>query len=114
MNPSLVLAEKRLRAFLKFLLLVSLLILLLHVFPKWTPGFAEGFAYHGFALLANHSFPQGAVLTLLLAMVIGDIRRFSILLRLLIGFLVIGVIWSVVNWIRAGVPHQGDMPYWAK
>jgi choline dehydrogenase-like flavoprotein len=114
MNPSLVLAEKRLRAFLKFLLFVSLLILLFHVFPKWTPGFMEGFAYHGFALLANHSFLQGAVLTLLLAMVIGDIRRFSVLLRLLIGFLVIGVIWSVVNWIRANAPYEGDLPYWAK
>jgi len=114
MNPSLVLAEKRLRTFLKFLLLISLLILLFHVFPKWTPAFMEGFAFQGFALLANHSFPQGAVLSLLLAMVIGDIRRFSILLRLLIGFLVIGVIWSAINWIRAMDPHEGDMPYWAK
>ncbi|MDO6433665.1 GMC family oxidoreductase N-terminal domain-containing protein [Flavitalea sp. BT771] len=114
MNPSLVLAEKRLRTILKLLLLLSLLILFFHVFPKWTPGFLEGFAFHGFSLLANHSFPQGAVLTLLLAMVIGDIRRFSVLLRLLIGFLVIGVTWSIVNWIRAMDPHAGDMPYWAK
>ncbi|HVU57165.1 MAG TPA: GMC family oxidoreductase N-terminal domain-containing protein [Puia sp.] len=114
MNPSLVLAEKRLRTLLKFLLLVSLLILFFHVFPKWTPGFLEGFAFHGYTLLSNQSFPQGGMVVLLLLLVIGDIRRFSVLLRLLIGFLMIGVIWSVVNWIRGNDPADGGMPYWGR
>jgi choline dehydrogenase-like flavoprotein len=114
MNPSLVLAEKRLRTLLKLSLFVCILILFFHVFPKWTPGFLEGFAFHSYTILANQSFPQGALITLLLALVIGDIRRFSVLLRLLIGFLIIGVIWSVVNWIKGSYPDAGEMPYWVR
>jgi choline dehydrogenase-like flavoprotein len=114
MNPSLVLAEKRLRTFLKLLLLLSLLVLFFHVVPKWTPAFLEGFAFHGYTLLANHSFPQGGMIVLLLVLVIGDIRRFGVLLRLLIGFLMIGVISCVVNWIRYKIPNTGEMPYWGR
>jgi choline dehydrogenase-like flavoprotein len=114
MNPSLVLAEKRLRTILKLLLLICLLILFFHVFPNLTPGFLEGFAFHGFVLLANHSFPQGALILLLLSMAVGDIRRFSVLIRLLIGFAAIGVIWSVISWIRDVAPDEGEMPFWGR
>jgi len=114
MNPALVLAENRLRAFLKLLLLITLLILLFHIFPKWTPGFLEGSARQGYTLLANHSFPQGAMLFILLALVIGDIRRFSVLLRLLIGFLIVGVIWCVINQVQGKTPDAGEMPYWTR
>src|SRR5882757_1062253 len=111
MNPSLVPEEKRLRALLKFLLLISLLILFFHVFSKWTPVFLEGSAFDGYTLLANHSFPQGALIALLLLLVIGDIRRFGVLLRLLIGFLLIGIIWSVVNWMKGRAVDPWEMPY---
>lgn len=114
MNPSLALAEKRLRTILKLLLFICLLILLFNVFPGWTPEFLEGFRFHGFTLLANHSFPQGGLITLLLMMVVGDIRRFSVLIRLLIGFAAIGVIWSAINWIKDTAPAEGEMPYWGR
>src|SRR5215831_13773721 len=114
MNPSLVQAEKNLKAFLKFLLFVSLLILFFHVFWGLTPSFLEGFAFHGYTLLANRSFPQGAMIVLLLVLVIGDIRRFGVLLRLLIGFLIVGVIWSVVGWISNRVPAEPEMAYWGR
>jgi choline dehydrogenase-like flavoprotein len=90
------------------------LILLFHVFPQWTPGFLEGFAFHGYTIIANNSFPQGGLITLLLALAIADIRRFSILIRLLIGFLIIGVIWSLIGWIKGTEPDAGEMPFWVR
>jgi len=114
MNSSLVLAEKRLRTVLKLLLIGCFLVLFFHVFPKWTPGFLEGFVFHGYTIIANNSFPQGGLIALLLALVIADIRRFGVLLRLLIGFLIIGVIWSVAGWTRAWEPDPGQMPFWAR
>ena len=114
MNFSLVLAERRLRTVLKLLLIGCFLILFFHVFPKWTPGFLEGVAFHGYTIIANNSFPQGALIALLLGLVTADIRRFGILLRLLIGFLLIGVIWSVASWIRALEPDPGEMPFWVR
>src|SRR5436305_10701406 len=104
MNPSLVLAELRLRTVLKLLLIGCFLVLFFHVFPKWTPGFLEGFVFHGYTIIANNSFPQGGLIALLLALVTADIRRFAILLRLLIGFLIIGVIWSIAGWIKGTEP----------
>ncbi|HEY4334576.1 MAG TPA: hypothetical protein VGM89_01730, partial [Puia sp.] len=114
MNPSLVLAERRLRTVLKLLLIACFLILLFHVFPKWTPGFLEGFAFHGYTIISNNSFPQGGLIALLLGLVIADIRRFSILIRLLIGFLIIGVIWSLIGWIKDTEPDAGEMPFWVR
>jgi len=114
MNSSLVLAERRLRTVLKLLLIGCFLLLFFHVFPKWTPGFLEGFVFHGYTIIANNSFPQGGLIALLLALVTADIRRFGILLRLLIGFLIIGVIWSVAGWIKGTAPDPGQMPFWVR
>ncbi|HEY4110729.1 GMC family oxidoreductase N-terminal domain-containing protein [Puia sp.] len=114
MNPSLVREERRLRTVLKLLLFVCFLILLFHVFPKWTPGFLEGFAFHGYTIIANDSFPQGGLIALLLGLVIADIRRFGVLLRLLIGFLIIGTVWSAIGWIKDWVPDDGQMPFWVR
>ncbi len=114
MNPSLVPAERRLRTILKLLLIGCVLILFFHVFPQWTPGFLEGFVFHGYTLIANDSFPQGGLIALLLGLVTADIRRFGILLRLLIGFLIIGVIWSLTGWIKAWEPDPEQMPYWVR
>ncbi|MHA4812648.1 GMC family oxidoreductase N-terminal domain-containing protein [Flavitalea flava] len=114
MNPALTPAEIRLRIFLKTLLWASLLIVFFHAFPKLTPSFLESDIRHGYTIFANHSFLQGGLLLFILALSIGDVRRFSPLIRLLLWFLAIGIIWSVINWIRIKNQAPGDTPYWVR
>jgi choline dehydrogenase-like flavoprotein len=99
MNPTLAFAEIRLRSFLKLLLFVTVLVIFFHLFPKWVPSFLEGFARSGYAFLANNSMLQACLILLVLFLAIGDVRRFSPLIRLLQWFLLLAVVWSVIRWI---------------
>ncbi len=101
MNSELQLAEVRLKSFLKLLLIASAFILFFHIFPHLTPGFLKNFAANGYAVLTQGSFLQGVCITLFLALAIGDIRRFSPLIRLFAWILVIAVVLTIIHWIRA-------------
>jgi len=107
MNRELVLAEKRLKAFLKLLIFISVLTLGLHFFPGITPAFLRPASANSYALLAGGSVLQGALIVLLLALAIGDVRRFSPLVRLFKWVLGIAVIWSAVRWLRGSPPSVG-------
>jgi choline dehydrogenase-like flavoprotein len=111
MNPALAQAEIRLRLFLKLLLSLALLILFFHLFWKWTPGFLESFAANGYTLLTDHSFLQAGLIILLLILAIGDIRRFSPMIRMLLWFFGVCAVWSAIDWIRGKSLPAGEMAY---
>jgi choline dehydrogenase-like flavoprotein len=100
MNPSLSFAERRLRSFLKLLLFLILVSLFFHLVPKWLPSFLKGFAWNSYAIISNGSLLQVLLIILVLFLAIGDVRRFSALIRLFEWFLLFAVIWSAVSWLR--------------
>lgn len=100
MKPALQPAEIRLKLFLKILLFVLLAIHFFHVFRSLTPAFLESFALGSYAIVSNNSFVQGVLIIFIIALSIGDIRRFSPVLRLLKWVLLIALIWYIKNWIR--------------
>ncbi|HEY4327475.1 MAG TPA: GMC family oxidoreductase N-terminal domain-containing protein [Mucilaginibacter sp.] len=110
MNRELVPAEKSLKFFLKSLLILSLLTVFFHFYPNLTPGFLKSGAVNAYAVLSSNSALQVFLITLLLALAIGDVRRFSPLIRLFKWVLGLAIIWTVVRWLRseeatAGTSH---------
>src|SRR5436189_293040 len=92
--------EVNLKVFLKLLLLISLLTLFFHFFPHLTPSFLRPVATNSYAILTNNSSLQGILIALLLALAIGDVRRFSPLIRLFKWMLFISIVWTAIRWIR--------------
>jgi len=107
MNRELVLPEKRLKSFLKLLIIIAVLTLGLHFFPGITPAFLQTAEVNSYALLAGSSALQGVLIILLLALAIGDVRRFSPLIRLFKWMLGIAVIWTTVQWLKGNAPATG-------
>jgi len=71
MESFLVLAERRLRTVLKLLLIGCFPGPVLHIFPKWTPGFLEGLRLPWLYDHREQTFPQRGLIALLLALVTG-------------------------------------------
>jgi len=104
MNPTLTFAELRLKVFLKFVFLLSFLATFFHLFPKSAPACLINIVNNGYAILSNNSILQAGLLLLFLLLAIGDVRRFSPVIRVLKLFLLIAVVWSAISWIK----HPGE------
>ncbi|TSJ39361.1 GMC family oxidoreductase [Mucilaginibacter corticis] len=100
MNSELTPEEKYLKSFLKFLLILSLLTLFFNFYPKLTPAFLGSLAGQAYVILSANSILQAFLIVLLLALAIGDVRRFSPLIRLFKWILGIAIIWTAIEWIR--------------
>lgn len=100
-------AERRLKMFLKLLLIVSLLTLFFRIFPRLTPHFLQSVVINSYAIIAGNSFMQSLLVTLLLALTVGDVRRFSPVIRLFKWLLLIATIRTAFHWIRGGVQPVG-------
>lgn len=87
MQQALTQPEVRFRFILKSLLIVSLFLTLYHLFSNWRPYFFSNILHAGFILMSNGSMMQAVLIILLLMLVIGDIRRFGVIVRLFISFL---------------------------
>ena len=112
MNSELEQAEIRLKLFLKLLLFASLLTIFFHLFPHLTPAFLQRFATNSYAVLTCNSLLQGIVIILLLALCIGDLRRFSPVIRLFKWMLLIAVVWTAIRWIRGEKAPVGTQNLW--
>jgi choline dehydrogenase-like flavoprotein len=99
MSPSLTVAENRLRAFLKLLLFVSLLLTGLHLFLALVPVSMKPAVQAGYGLVTNNSMLQAGLIILLLTLILSDIRRFSPLIQLLKLYLMLATVWALISWI---------------
>lgn len=98
-NEALTQAEARLKFFLKFLLILSALVMFLHLVPAIVPGFLQAIVRNCYAIFTQNSFIQGLLIISLLALSVGDVRRFSALIRLFKWMLMIAIVWTVIRWI---------------
>ena len=112
MNSELVTAEKYLKSFLKLLLVLSVLALFFHLFPKLTPLFLQSAARSAYAAISVNSPLQAVIIILLLALAIGDVRRFSPLIRLFKWVLALAVIWVAIQWMRGKPASGGTSHLW--
>ncbi|GAC1661280.1 MAG: hypothetical protein NVS9B7_29210 [Flavisolibacter sp.] len=109
MNPSLEPAEYLLKFYLKTITALSLLLTFFHLFPKLLPGFLSIVVPSGYLLLSNNSLVQAVLICLLLMLIVGDIRRFSPVIRLFKWILVFVVIGSIFKIFKAnGQPVQAS------
>lgn len=112
MNRELVQAEKNLKSFLKGLIIIAALTVFFHFFPKLTPVFLTKAAANSYALLSGGSALQAFLIILLLALAIGDVRRFSPLIRVFKWMLGLAIIWTAIQWIRGAAPTYGTTHLW--
>src|SRR4030095_3483639 len=113
MQQSLTLPEVRLRFFLKTLLIISLGLILFHVFPKWSPAFLSDILKSGYQLFSNGSKFQALLIVFLLVLIIGDTRRFGVLVRVFIACLFIDLIHTIVHLLRYKDPIEAkNIFYW--
>jgi len=112
MNSELVQPEKTLKSFLKLFLFLLVLTLFFHFFPKLTPAFLEVTASNMYAVVAENSPLQGFLIVLLLALSIGDVRRFGALIRLFKWILGLAIIWTVIQWARDRPSTPGTNHVW--
>jgi choline dehydrogenase-like flavoprotein len=114
MQQALTLPEIRLKSILKSLLLISLLLIVFHVFPNWMPEKFAGILADGYRLFSNGSMVQATLIVLLLMMVIGDIRRFNPFVRVLMIFLIIDFIFAVIHLFRnENTDAEKNILYWS-
>lgn len=112
MNRELVQAEKNLKSFLKGLIIIAALTVFFHFFSKLTPVFLAKAAANSYALLSGGSALQAFLIILLLALAIGDVRRFSPLIRVFKWMLGLAIIWTAIQWIRGAAPTYGTTHLW--
>lgn len=112
MNNALELKETRLKGVLKLTLILSVLVFVLHFFPRLQPAFLGAAIANGYALLTNNSFLQGVLVIILLAISVGDVRRFNPVIRLFKWMLIIALGWTLVNWLRGARPVAGTTHFW--
>lgn len=99
MEPVLTTPERRLRSLLKFLLFVDVVMLFFHLFPQWTPDFLGVPAIIAYLAFASGSLVVGGLVGLLLILSIGDLRRFSALIRIINIYFAAALVWWVIHWI---------------
>jgi choline dehydrogenase-like flavoprotein len=112
MNSELVQAEINLKSFLKLILILSLLTIFFHFFPTVTPAFLQSVSENTYAVLSGNSVLQGFLVVLLLALAIGDVRRFGPLIRLFKWILAVAIIWTAIQWIRGKEAIDGTSHLW--
>jgi len=112
MNTELVPAEINLKSFLKLLLILLLLTLFFHFYPKLAPSFLQFAAENTYAVISGNSILQAFLIVLLLALAIGDVRRFSPLIRLFKWILAVAIVWTSIQWIRGQAPTPGTTHLW--
>jgi choline dehydrogenase-like flavoprotein len=105
MQQALTPPERRLRFFLKLLWIVSGILIFFHLFPRLSPDFLSDIFRKGYLLFSNGSMVQACLLVLFLGLLIGDIRRFGVILRVFIVFLFIDLVFTFL--------HKNDLFYWA-
>jgi choline dehydrogenase-like flavoprotein len=110
MRNELVQAEKQLKSFLKTILGIALLTLFFHFFTHMTPVWLIDIIVVSYGLLSGGSATQAFLIVLLLALAIGDVRRFSPLIRLFKWVLGLVLVWTIIHWIRGSEP-AGGTPY---
>ncbi len=84
MQQALTQPEIRLRFIIKSLLLISVVLIVFHLFPNWMPERISGLLQDGYRLFSNGSMVQAVLLVLLMGLIIGDIRRFNQIIRVFI------------------------------
>jgi choline dehydrogenase-like flavoprotein len=99
MEPVLTTAERRLRSLLKLLLFIDVVMLFFHLLPRWTPDFLDQPVAIAYLALAAGSTVVGGLAGLLLIVSIGDLRRFSALIRLINIYLAAALVWWTIRWI---------------
>lgn len=105
MTQALTPPERRLRFFLKLLWVVSGVLIFFHLFPSWSPGFLADILKVGYQLFSNGSMVQACLLILFLGLLIGNIRRFGVVIRVFIVLLCIDLVFTVV--------HKNAFFFWA-
>jgi hypothetical protein len=114
MQQSLTLPESRLRFLLKTILFVSILLTVFHFFPKWAPSFLSDISKSGWRLFSNGSTLQAALIIFLLWLIIGDLRRFGVLMRVFIAFLVVDLVVTIFHFTQFDYPNgEIRLAYWA-
>lgn len=103
MEPVLTTAERRLRSLLKFLLFVVVVVLFFQIFPQWIPKFLEEPLVIAGMVLGNGSVIMDGLLGLLLILSIGDIRRFSAIIRVINLYYAAMLIWLAILWLKGDV-----------
>jgi len=99
MEPTLTKSELRLRNFLKLLIFLSVAVLFFRFFPKWQPAFLIPILATAYQVLANGSLIAGGMVVLMLILATGDIRRFSVLMRVLSIYFLAATVWTVLHWL---------------
>ena len=112
MNSALEPAEINLKSFLKLLLIISVLVIFFHLFPHLAPRFLRSFVTNSYSILTVNSFLQGILIVVLLALTIGDVRRFSPLIRLFKWMLFVAAVWTATRWIRGENAVAGTRYLW--
>jgi len=100
MQQALTQPEVRLRFILKSLLLISVALIVFHVFPNWMPERFSGMLSDGYRLYSNGSMVQAVLIVLLLMLVIGDVRRFNQIIRIFMIFLIIDLAFTILHLVR--------------
>src|SRR6516225_23332 len=107
MEPNLTIPELRLRSFLKLLIFLSVVTLFFQIVPQWQPGFLVRILATCYLVLAGGSLLLGGLIIVLLMLAIGDMRRFSVLVRVLSLYFLAATVWAVLRWILK--KDQGDV-----
>ncbi len=114
MQQALTQPEVRLRFILKSLLLISVVLMVFHVFPNWMPERFSGILSDGYRLFSNGSMVQAVLLVLMLMLVIGDIRRFNQIIRIFIIFLIIDLVFTLLHLVRnENSDAEKNILYWS-
>jgi choline dehydrogenase-like flavoprotein len=100
MQQALSIPERRFRFILKSMLIVSVVLTVFHLFPQWMPAGLAALLITGYGLFSNGSLVQATVILLLLGLLIGDIRRFHVIIRIFILFLFVDLISGVIHFLR--------------
>src|ERR1700693_1704773 len=114
MQQALTQPEIRLRFILKSLLLISIVLIVFHVFPNWSPERFSGILNDGYRLFSNGSMVQAVLLVLLLMLAIGDVRRFNQIIRVFTIFLIIDLAFTILHLLRnENSDAEKNILYWS-
>ena len=114
MQQALTQPEIWLRFILKSLLLISIVLIVFHVFPNWSPERFSGILNEGYRLFSNGSMVQAVLLVLLLMLAIGDVRRFNQIIRVFTIFLIIDLAFTILHLLRnENSDAEKNIFYWS-
>jgi choline dehydrogenase-like flavoprotein len=89
-------------------------LIVFHLFPNWLPERYSGILQDGYRLFSNGSMVQAVLIVLMLVLVIGDIRRFSQIVRVFIVFLIVDLIFTILHLARnENTDAEENMLFWS-